>query len=232
MPYKILFLLGHMRSGSSLLSHILVTNPEIVGFGETHIKYSVEGDFEKLILKIHQVVGNSPVDLNYFFDKILHNNMFINEAILCSEQVYLIFLLREPQQSLASIIKLKPHWNQKQALGYYSRRLAKLETYAKLINSKKRSFFLTHDQLLHKTELVFKSLQYFLQVQQPFSEEYEILPTTGMRFIGDQSERIKSGRIIRYNQISESSISPDLIKQGIQAFDQCINTLSEYCQTI
>ncbi len=272
MSYKILFLLSHMRSGSSLLSHILVTNPEIAGFGETHIKYSVEDDFEKLILKINELVGNSQVYLNYlgvsqsctnnssriillpgiteseqdarttnlhkwdapnyFFDKILHNNMFINEHILCSEQVDVIFLLREPQRSLASISKLKPHWNHKQVLGYYLRRLAKLETYAKLMNSKERSFFLTHDQLLHKTELVFKSLQNFLQVQQPFSEEYEILPTTGMRFIGDQSERIKSGRIIRYNQIPEISISPELINQGRQAFDQCVNTLLKYCQTI
>ena len=232
MQYKILFLLGHMRSGSSLLTHILVTNPEITGFGETHIKYSSEDDFEKLILKINEHVSNSPIGINYVFDKILHNNMFNNEDILCSEQIYKLFLLRKPEQSLASIIRLKPHWNQKQALWYYSRRLAKLETYAKLINSKERSFFLTHDQLLHNTELVFKSLQNFLSVQQPFSEEYKILPTTGMKFIGDQSEKIKSGRIIRDYQTIETSIEPAIIEKGMQVFNKCINTLLDHCQTI
>ena len=31
-PYKILFILSHMRSGSSLLTHILNSNPEIIGY--------------------------------------------------------------------------------------------------------------------------------------------------------------------------------------------------------
>ena len=32
-PYKFLFVMGHIRSGSSLLMHILATNPEIIGYG-------------------------------------------------------------------------------------------------------------------------------------------------------------------------------------------------------
>ncbi len=48
---KMLFVCGHMRSGSSLLLHILNTNPEVLGFGEMHIKYHSEKDFGRAVFK-------------------------------------------------------------------------------------------------------------------------------------------------------------------------------------
>ncbi|MDY7013544.1 MAG: sulfotransferase family protein, partial [Cyanobacteriota bacterium] len=51
-PYRVLFILSHMRSGSSLLTHILNSNPEIIGYGETHLQYSSEADFKRLMLKV------------------------------------------------------------------------------------------------------------------------------------------------------------------------------------
>ncbi|MDJ0713503.1 MAG: hypothetical protein QNJ54_04705 [Prochloraceae cyanobacterium] len=230
-PYKILFILGHMRSGSSLLTHLLITNPEIIGFGETHLTYSSEKDLKNLIFKVHSQVGDLKMDRKYVLDKILHNNKFIGGEPF-SKQVSSIFLIREPKRTISSILKLKPHWNQEEALGYYCRRLQKLENYARSINSKERSFFITHEQIINNTELVFKSLQNFLGVKQPFSEEYEVSNTTGMRFVGDSSENIKAGRIVRNYQREEISIPPELIEQGRQGFDRCYNTLSEYCDTI
>ncbi|NER27282.1 MAG: sulfotransferase family protein [Symploca sp. SIO1C4] len=231
-PYKILLILGHMRAGSSLLTHLLTTNPEITGFGETHLQYSSERDFKNLILKVYSRIREPKMNHKYVLDKILHNNKFTEREIPYSEQLYTIFLVREPKRSIPSIIGIKPHWSQEQAFAYYSRRLLMLENYAKTINSKERSFFLTHNQLINNTELVFQSLQKFLGVKQPFSEQYEISSTTGQRGVGDWAGNIKAGRIIRNSQKSESSMSPELIEQGIQAFNQCCHTLSEYCQTI
>ncbi|NEO30175.1 MAG: sulfotransferase family protein [Symploca sp. SIO3C6] len=231
-PYKILFILGHMRAGSSLLTHLLTTNHEITGFGETHLQYSSERDFKNLILKVYSRIREPKMNHKYVLDKILHNNKFTEREIPYSEQLYTIFLVREPKRSIPSIIGIKPHWSQEQAFAYYSRRLLMLENYAKTINSKERSFFLTHNQLINNTELVFQSLQKFLGVKQPFSEQYEISSTTGQRGVGDWAGNIKAGRIIRNSQKSESSMSPELIEQGIQAFNQCCHTLSEYCQTI
>ena len=60
---RILFVLSHMRSGSSLLTHILNTNNEIIGYGETHIKYSSELDFKALLSKVYlrfKKVYNAP----------------------------------------------------------------------------------------------------------------------------------------------------------------------------
>ena len=114
-----------------------------------------------------------------------------------SRKIYtVIFLLREPSKSLKSILDLKPHWDDRIALCYYQDRLAMLEKYARLINSRERSLFITHEQLINQTDLCLDALRIFLETKEGFSEQYEILKTTGMRGIGDSSNNIKAGRII------------------------------------
>ena len=163
-PCRILLLLGHMRSGSSLLTHILVSNPDVIGYGETHIKYGSDLDFKKLILKVYwqsqefrkfQDLKNLRMNHQYILDKVLHNTKILDETILTSENIYTIFLIREPARSFASMLDHKPHWQEQDALDYYLKRLAKLEAYAKLINNKQRSLILSHQQLIDQTELVF-----------------------------------------------------------------------------
>ncbi|HBE60153.1 MAG TPA: sulfotransferase family protein [Cyanobacteria bacterium UBA11149] len=230
--YKILFILSHMRSGSSLLTHLLTTNPEIIGFGEAHIEYQSQQELKKLILKVYRDTRQLRMNHKYVLDKLLHDKKLIDETMLFSEQIRAIFLIREQKKALASILKLKPHWNENQAIEYYSTRLATLEKYAKLINNKKRSLFITHEQILDNTQSVFQTMQDFLEVKQPFSEEYQVLSMTGTRGIGDSSENIKAGRIVRQHKTSETSISSELIEQGLQSFTQCYTTLSKYCQTV
>ena len=231
-PYKILFILSHMRSGSSLLTHLLTTNPEIIGFGEAHIEYDSDQTLKTLIRKVYRDTRQLRMNHKYVLDKLLHDKKLVDEKILFSEEVRAIFLIREPKRALASILTLKPHWNENQAIEYYSSRLATLEKYAKLINNKKHSLFITHEQILNNTQSVFKMMQDFLEVKQPFSEEYQVLSMTGTRGIGDSSENIKSGRIVRTNKTSEIAISSELIEQGLQSFVQCCTTLPQYCQIV
>ncbi|MEQ8755920.1 MAG: sulfotransferase family protein [Coleofasciculus sp. G1-WW12-02] len=240
-PYRILFILSHMRSGSSLLTHILNSNPDIIGYGETHIQYTSEADFKRLMLKVYwqaqefrkiQDIKSLSMYQTYILDKVLHNNKFLDDNFLVSENVYSLFLLREPKRSLASIAELKPHLNQEQVLDYYVQRLSRLEDYAKLINSKKRSLFITHAQLLKHTDLVFEALKIFLDTKQGFSEDYQILKTTGMRDVGDYKGNIKIGRIVRTQRKLETQVAPDLEEKGMRSFEECCATLSNYCRTI
>lgn len=231
--YRILFILGHMRSGSSLLTLLLNANPEIIGYGETHLKYACKKDFQRLIFKLYRKNRELKMQHKYALDKVLHNSKIINQDILASEQLSTIFLIREPRKSMASMMKIKPHWRESETLEHYIKRLSTLENYAKLIDSKQRSLFVTHDQLLNNTELVFQQLQRFLDVKTPFSEEYEVLNTTGQRGIGDSSENIKAGRILRGEDRQPSiTIDPSLVEKGLWAYEQCYATLSAYCQTI
>jgi hypothetical protein len=50
-----LFLLGHMRSYSSVLSHILGSHPQIDGYCETHIKYRTRLDLWRLHHRVRQL---------------------------------------------------------------------------------------------------------------------------------------------------------------------------------
>ncbi|MGK7886582.1 MAG: sulfotransferase family protein, partial [Crocosphaera sp.] len=217
-PFRILFILSHMRSGSSLLTHLLNSNPEIIGYGETHINYSSELDFKTLMFKVYWNIKNYQMDHKYLLDKVLHNHKFLTDNFLVSDQVYSIFLIREPQRTLASILEIKPHWSEEKALIYYQERLGVLESYARLINNKKQSFFITHEQLIDQTDLVFNGLKNFLETQESFSEQYETLRTTGRKGIGDSSENIKAGYIIRNRTQIDTKFSGELVEKATHSF--------------
>ncbi|MEM6253203.1 MAG: sulfotransferase family protein [Cyanobacteria bacterium P01_D01_bin.156] len=177
-PYRFLLLLSHMRSGSSLLTHVLSTNPEVIGYGETHTSYANAHDFKGLLKKVYwqaqdfrtlQDVQNLRMNHQYVMDKLLHNKKFLDHDFLTSQQIYGLFLLREPERSLASIADLKPHWNQRDTIDYYAARLAMLVNYARLIKDPQRMLVVTYEQLLDNTSEVLEALQQFLQTQAPFT---------------------------------------------------------------
>jgi hypothetical protein len=230
-----------MRSGSSLLTHILSSNPEIIGYGETHIQYSSEQDFKQLMLKNYLNVSefrqikdfkNFRMNHKYILDKVLHNNKFLDHSFLTLGNVYVICLLREPQRTLSSILDLKPHWSEEKALLYYSDRLKHLETYAQIINNLDRAFFLTYEQLLNNTDLVLKKLQIFLKTKYPFTENYKILKTTGQPGVGDSKENIKAGQILRQSRELSTHVSAASINLAEKALINCVNTFSNYCSSI
>lgn len=238
-PYKVLFILSHMRSGSSLLTHLLVTNPEIIGFGETHIRYSSEEDFKRLLMKLYwhgqefqklQDLKNLRMNHQYVLDKVLHDHKFLDESFLTSDNIRSIFLIREPKRTLVSMLDHKPHWTEDDALFYYTKRLATLERYAKLINSKERSLAITHERLINSTSSAFEGFQVFLNTKESFSENYGILKTTGMRNVGDVKENIKTGHIVREARKIDIKVTHETSKKAQQAFERCYQTLSQYCR--
>jgi hypothetical protein len=241
-PYKFIFILSHMRSGSSLLTHILVSNPAVIGFGESHIKYNCEADFNKLMMKAYyqyQEFSQFPEHLNklkmnqtYVLDKILHNQKIVNNRLINLDSISVIFLIREPERTLASLLDLKSHWNQKNAFDYYIDRLSKLVKYAEQINNPQRTLFITHEQLLNQTKFTLNKLQQFLQTKQPFSEEYELTRSTGQKYIGDHKGNIKAGKIIRQNRKLNHQIEENLLTESRHHYQQCCQTLAKLCTNI
>ncbi|HAC64893.1 MAG TPA: sulfotransferase family protein [Cyanothece sp. UBA12306] len=239
--YKVIFIMSHMRSGSSLLTHILTSNSLIKGYGESHIQYSSEADLKRLMFKIYchsqefkniQDLSKLRMNHDYVIDKLLHDNKLINENILKLENFYVIFLIREPKRSLISMLDHKPHWNEKDAIQYYNNRLSTLVKYAQIINNKQRSIIITYDALMNQTNLVFNALQKFLKLPKGFSEKYQVSNTTGMRHVGDFKEKIRSGKIIRTPREIDISISAHLLEQETEKFNQIHQKMSQLCQTI
>lgn len=240
-PYRILFILSHMRSGSSLLTHIINANPAVIGYGETHVEYASTHDFNTLLKKVYWQtqdfrgpgdLKNLRMDHAYVMDKVLHDKKFVSEDFLHHDQVYALFLLREPARSLNSILDLKPHWNEQDALDYYCGRLKTLARYAELIGTPARMMVVTYEQMLEKTPDALATLQQFLQTPVPFSEEYRVLKTTGMKGVGDPKGNIKAGKIVRSQRPLSRKFNPDLLQQAQDTYQSVSDQLFQRCRSI
>jgi hypothetical protein len=230
-----------MRSGSSLLTHLLITNPDIIGYGETHIQYNSEADFKRLMCQAYwysqefrkvEHLQNLRMNHKYILDKVLHDNKFTNEDFLKSENIYVIFLLREPDRTLASMLDQKPHWQESDAVSYYNKRLASLIRYAQIINDPARTLLTTYEQIVNESNRVFTGLHSFLDTSQGFSEEYKILKSTGMRGVGDFKENIKAGHIVRKKRDLNIELSPEALETTQAQYQQCFSSLAQACQTM
>jgi hypothetical protein len=236
-PHDFILMLSHMRSGSSLLTHILNANPEVAGFGENHAQYGSKEDLKSLIFRTAWKLRQFKLSEKYVLDKLLHDELVVHQDLLRSKNIRFIFLVRRPQETLASIVKLfsNQKWTIEKATEYYIERLSMLVDYAKTVNDPQRCLFISHEQLINQTDETFAALQDFLEVKHPFAEEYEILPTTGEKFVGDSSKKIKQGRIVRDSSSSRNKdieIPSELLGSALQAFDQCCATLKQHCRTL
>lgn len=239
-PLRILFILGHMRSGSSLLTHLLNHNPAILGYGETHITYQSPEDFKQLMVKVYWRCNEFKklTDLQhlrmthqYVLDKLLHNKLLVDKSLLTHPQVSIIFLIREPAASLASLQKLKPHLTNQERFGYYKNRLTKLGDYAEFINNKEKTLWLTYEQLLNQTQPVLSSFQGFLGTKVQFSEQYKLLKSTGKRWVGDSNEKIKTGKIIRHSTPCDYSLFKGVETEANAIYQNTCQRLQTFCSS-
>lgn len=236
-PHRFLWILSHMRSGSSLLTHILSANPEIIGYGETHISYQSSKDLKRLIQKVYwegQEYRNL-TDLpklflreSYILDKLLHDNKLLNPDLLLSGYLDVIFLVREPHRALPSIQDLKSHWSEEKALLYYCNRLKTLMKYMDKVSGKTNILCLSYDQIIDKTPLVFESLQSFLGTKTAFSENYQILKTTGAKHVGDPRGKIMAGKIVRTSRQLQQTFSQTAMDEATAVYAACCQKMSEY----
>jgi hypothetical protein len=99
-----IFILGHMRCGSTALSNILCSRPEVSGYGEAHIAYRSRASLGELV--INQIKhGAWRPRAPRLFDKILHSR-YDHDAPEDFFQAKAIFIFRAPEPSVQSIRKL------------------------------------------------------------------------------------------------------------------------------
>jgi hypothetical protein len=105
---RYLFVLGHMRSYSSLLCHILGSHPQIDGYCETHIKYRTRLDLLRLRSRVVKLTGE-PLRGRYVLEKMLHNYAFA-PSILRSPRTFALVLVRQPIPAVQSIVNMGLHY--------------------------------------------------------------------------------------------------------------------------
>jgi hypothetical protein len=239
-PHLYLFLFSHMRSYSSLLSHMLGSHREISGYVETHLKYRSRLDLLRLRWHIALATGALPTG-RYLLDKLLHNFMLIPKQLRESPRLRTLIFIRKPEPTLRSILQLGVRcpavgWysDQHRVSEYYCARLAWLAAVG--AHMRERAFVFPAEALIDDTDALLLHVTRHLELSTPLRPHYEVRKLSGEPRYGDVSENIKSGSVRRdpRHAITESvlDIDPALLDRCNRAYLACMMTLTDWCPSL
>lgn len=224
------FMLSHMRSRSSLLSHILGSNEDIRGYSELSIRYKRAFSLLDQKIALHQD-GLRFDSSKILFDKILHKSYdFKNSGELDKASSTVIIMTRQPIATVKSIVTMgRKHGNQKYsdvdwACEYYSQRLTSLTEYAKELDS---FFYLDSDDIVKETDRTLDRLSKALNLTVPLSNEYSSFNKTGKEKSGDTSENIKAGKIVRTRENSDVVVPSTLEAKINEQYSVAVKVMKE-----
>jgi hypothetical protein len=227
-----ILVLAHMRSGSTLLHHLLQTNPFVLGAGESNQTIESRMDLMQLSLRTHYRANSVWNWHQYVTDYSNHTRQLRNVSLLLSPDVRTIFLIREPRGAIGSMVsELARHyqWSFAQSIDYYYERTSALCKLAGELGSRQptRAFALTYDSLTSDTSAALGALQRHLGLSQPFSSNYKVHAYTGKR--GDPSDRIRAGNVLKGNAHNDLTLSLTLERELHQHYLSALSVLRCNC---
>ena len=231
---RYLFVLGHMRSYSSLLCHILGSHPQIDGYCETHVKYRTRFDLLRLRSRVVKLTGE-PLRGRYVLDKVLHNYPFTS-SILRSPNTLSIVLVRRPVPTVQSIVNMGLHYSDvawyrdlDTVVRYYEERVAALVRSADELRG--RVMFIEAETLLSRTNDVLQSIGGLLELSEPLRSDYKRFAHTGEVGFGDPSETITAGRVTNAAREPRTPIMlPPAMEARLEtAYAACSASLRDRC---
>ena len=225
---SVVLILGHMRSGSTLLLHLLLTNSRISSLGERNTAYAARSDLVRLAAETRFRTRKIFATLNYIADQVNHDRFTPCLSLLNDPRVRVIFLLRRPEASLASLSALSRLYAGKSAVllratDYYVTRLQFMRDLAGNLVGTGQAAFVTYEQLIDSPTQALARLQNFLRLAQGFSTEYEIQQFTRRR--GDPGPNIGLGRITGNKSPQPSVVSAADSERATQAYVECRQSL-------
>lgn len=230
-----LFVLSHMRSRSSLLCHILGSNPEICGYTEVQQHYRTGLDLLRLRYRVY-LTTEGRTSCRYILDKLLHD-YDVSRRVLEDPSVTCLFFLRRPAETIQSILKMERSsgsanaWATPEgAVNYYVARLAQLEKFARN-RPVGCDLFLRSEALLTESELALSRLSKGLHLKTPLAPEYRTFKYTGQPRHGDPSAHIKSGRIVSVPLSDQVSLSGALLDRAQASYSRCCALLVDHCHS-
>jgi hypothetical protein len=234
---RYLFVLGHMRSYSSLLCHILGSHPQIDGYCETHVKYRTRFDLLRLRSRVVKLTGE-PLRGRYVLEKMLHNYAFA-PSILRSPRTFAIVLVRQPIPAVQSIVNMGLHygavaWHRDldTVVRYYEERLATLVRLADELRG--RVMFMEAETLLSRTSDVLHGIGGLLDLSEPLRSDYRRFAHTGEGGFGDPGETITTGRV---SNTAREPRTPVMIPAALRvrlemAYAACSASLRDRCEAL
>ncbi len=225
---RYLFVFSHMRSRSSVLSHILGSNAEVTGYTELQIPYDRRVDLIKMRKLLFQE-SKARLNNQYLLDKILHNKHTFSSQTFRIANPKAIFLLRSPKATIQSILNMNSatgvyyYSTPEDVLEYYCSRLMSLEFLATEMEGS--YFFIESDELVKNTDEVLCKLTEWLQLRNPLSRHYSIFEKTGIPGFGDPLDNIRSGELKKTPELSNIKIPEKILQKAELAYENCKQTL-------
>lgn len=221
--FQRIILLSHMRAFTSLIGHILGSNPKINGYYEMHLPYTKVENLDEQLRIYTQSESLKPGSL-YLFDKLLHNDYPLDTAILSGDGNRILLGIRSPENSLKSIIHLfqskdtvLPYADPVQATDYYIDRLKALAVFSE--QNPGRYYYFDAELIKSDSHHLLHTLTHWCQLETALSDQYQMFSQTGKAGVGDSSSLIKSGRIeSNVNNYPEVHLEAELVSRAEQAY--------------
>ena len=197
---RLIVVLSTMRSGTSLLTRILSDNPQIHGYGESHVHYDSASAILDLKYWIFRFTRQYPRRENFLLDKILHKSHLPQiESLFQYAEVYPIFLVRDPASNVRSLQKLFRKGKSDSSelpWDYLEMRYAELFDYAEALDGLCPIASYSYEKLTRTPNVVLEDMGDFLSLKNALSTEYSTPSYLGRWGVGDGSTNIRSGRIL------------------------------------
>jgi len=228
-PAQYLLIMSHMRSRSTLLSHILGSHEQICGYSEQHRSYESPTALLRLKADLLKISGKKRPA--FYLDKLLHNQHELSEKILNSTRVKPVFLIREPRSTLQSMLQLgndhgTVHCSTPQeACEYYCARLTRLEDLAQRRTGE--FFFINSDQLIEQPEPLLDALRIWLGLEHPLRTNYSLFDHTGHSGHGDSSGSIQTGTIQTKKTTHNFTIQDRILDQAQAKYEAHCSRMSK-----
>lgn len=216
-----IFILAHMRCGSTALSNILCSRPDISGYGEAHVRYEGRADLGQLALN-QMRRGGWELQASHLFDKILHSRY---DSAVPPEffTARAIFLVRRPGDAILSIVRLfcrlgkDEYRTQDEAADYYIERLTALEALWHRFPAERR-IGLTHEALVRDPERALAAISAGLELQPPLVNRYASLAASRR---GGGGDPLKSGQFTRIERLRHELPADALLDLAGSRAEEC-----------
>lgn len=217
-PFENIFLLSHMRSYSSLFGHILGSHSQINGYYESHQHYFSWKSYLKQRLTY---IKNNELSQShrYMFDKLLHDELIVDKNVLNNPNNKFIIMIREPEPSIKSIIKMaegrnfdSPLKHIKNATNYYFTRLENLVNYSNILKNK--FLFIDSEMLKINSDFTLQVITDYLSLKTDLKPDFQTFKHTTEEKFGDTSGNLNKGFIINSksddSNLTLSSLIPEI----------------------
>ena len=220
-----------MRSGSSLLLHLLSTNPEVSAVGERNAVYATRADLARLVIATRLAHYPPWRRLRYVADQVNHNKFTPSMALLQDRRARVLFLLRNPQSSIASLLELsrtfyEESWPVSRAIAYYVERLEGLQRIGESWSGRAPPALITYEKLTQQPQRSLEALRAFLDLQRGFSTTYQTYSFTGRR--GDPGPNISAGRIVLKDPAAATTLGGADLTRAAEAYARCTAALARF----